>query len=41
MTKVAVLDHWQGVARSSTDWSPLLVCAEVVFLEQAVASELD
>jgi hypothetical protein len=24
MAKVAVLDDWQGVARSSTDWSPLI-----------------
>jgi phosphoglycerate dehydrogenase-like enzyme len=41
MTKVAVLDDWQGVARSSTDWSPLLACAEVVFFEQAFAGEDD
>jgi hypothetical protein len=41
MTKVAVLDDWQGVARSSTDWSPLLARAEVVFFEQAFAGEED
>ena len=35
MTKVVVLDDWQGVARSSTDWSPLLARAEVVFFAHA------
>jgi phosphoglycerate dehydrogenase-like enzyme len=35
MTKVAVLDDWQGVARSSAVWSPLLTRAEVVFFAQA------
>ena len=34
MTKVAVLDDWQGVARSSADWSRLSARAEVVFFEQ-------
>jgi len=32
MTKVAVLDDWQGVARASADWSPLLARADVVSL---------
>jgi phosphoglycerate dehydrogenase-like enzyme len=41
MTKVAVLDDWQGVARSSTDWSPLMAVAEVVFFEQAFRDEDD
>jgi phosphoglycerate dehydrogenase-like enzyme len=41
MVKVAVLDDWQGVARESTDWSPLLARAEVVFFEQAFDSEED
>jgi phosphoglycerate dehydrogenase-like enzyme len=41
MTKVAVLDDWQGVARGSTDWSPLLARAEVVFFEQAFQGEED
>ena len=36
MTKVAVLDDWQGVARSSADWSPLLARAEVVFFARAL-----
>src|SRR5215472_16805836 len=39
--KVAVLDDWQGVARSSTDWAPLMARAEVVFFEQAFADEDD
>jgi phosphoglycerate dehydrogenase-like enzyme len=41
MTKVAVLDDWQGVAKTSTDWSPLQARAEVVFFPQAFASEDD
>jgi phosphoglycerate dehydrogenase-like enzyme len=41
MTKVAVLDDWQGVARGSADWSPLLARAEVVFFAQAFADEDD
>jgi phosphoglycerate dehydrogenase-like enzyme len=39
--RVAVLDDWQGVARSSTDWSSLMARAEVVFFEQAFADEDD
>jgi len=34
MTKVAVLDDWQGVAKSSADWSRLTERAEVVFFEE-------
>jgi phosphoglycerate dehydrogenase-like enzyme len=41
MVKVAVLDDWQGVARSSADWSPLLARAEVVFFAQAFIDEDD
>jgi phosphoglycerate dehydrogenase-like enzyme len=41
MAKVAVLDDWQGVARNSTDWSPLLARAEVVFFGQAFEGEDD
>jgi len=41
MTKVAVLDDWQGVARGSADWSPLLARAEVVFFAEAFADEDD
>jgi phosphoglycerate dehydrogenase-like enzyme len=39
MTKVAVLDDWQGVAESSTDWSPLKAVADVAFFEQAFPDE--
>jgi phosphoglycerate dehydrogenase-like enzyme len=41
MARVAVLDDWQGVARGSTDWSPLLARAEVVFFAQAFDDEDD
>jgi phosphoglycerate dehydrogenase-like enzyme len=41
MTKVAVLDDWQGVARESADWSRLLARAEVVFFAQAFEDEDD
>ncbi len=41
MTKVAVLDDWQGIARSSADWSPLMSRAEVVFFGQAFRDEDD
>jgi hypothetical protein len=41
MAKVAVLDDWQGLARSSADWSPLMARAEVVFFAQAFADEDD
>jgi phosphoglycerate dehydrogenase-like enzyme len=34
MTKVAVLDDWQGIAKSSADWSRLSEHAEVVFFEE-------
>jgi phosphoglycerate dehydrogenase-like enzyme len=39
MTKVAVLDDWQGVARGSADWSALTAKAEVVFFADAFGSE--
>jgi phosphoglycerate dehydrogenase-like enzyme len=39
MTKVAVLDDWQGVAQNSTDWSPLMAVADVVFFEQSFNDE--
>ncbi len=41
MTKVAVLDDWQGVARGSADWSGLQARAEVVFFAEAFADEDD
>jgi phosphoglycerate dehydrogenase-like enzyme len=41
MTKVAVLDDWQGVAKTSADWSPLQARAEVVFFPKAFDDEDD
>ena len=41
MTKVAVLDDWQGVAKTSADWSRLMARAEVVFFDSAFADEDD
>jgi phosphoglycerate dehydrogenase-like enzyme len=41
MTRVAVLDDWQDVARTSTGWSPLEARAEVVFFQQAFQDEND
>ncbi len=41
MIRVAVLDDWQGIARSSTDWSTLSAVAEVVFFEQAFHDEAE
>ena len=34
MTKVAVLDDWQNIARQSADWAPLQKRAEVVFFDK-------
>ena len=39
MVKIAILDDWQGVARSSADWSRLAARAELVFFTDAFASE--
>lgn len=39
MTRVAVLDDWQGIARASADWSALMARAEVVFFGEAFADE--
>lgn len=41
MTKVAVLDDWQGVAQTSADWSKLMTRADVVFFPHAFADEND
>ena len=41
MTKVAVLDDWQNVARSSADWSALEARAELVFFHDAFTGEED
>ncbi|MBB3458703.1 phosphoglycerate dehydrogenase-like enzyme [Rhizobium sp. BK313] len=39
MTKIAVLDDWQGVARASADWSLLSARADVTFFEDALSDE--
>jgi phosphoglycerate dehydrogenase-like enzyme len=41
MTRVAVLDDWQGVAKTSADWSPLQARGEVVFFPKAFDDEDD
>lgn len=37
--KIAILDDWQDVARSSADWSKLAARAELVFFADAFPSE--
>jgi phosphoglycerate dehydrogenase-like enzyme len=39
MSKIAVLDDWQDVARNSADWSPLAARADLVFFPDAFGSE--
>ncbi|MGE0419600.1 MAG: NAD(P)-dependent oxidoreductase, partial [Acetobacteraceae bacterium] len=41
MTKVAVLDDWQGVARGSADWSKLEARAQVTFFTEAFKDQDD
>src|SRR4051812_41982433 len=41
MTRVAVLDDWQRVARDSADWSPLEARADVHFFTEPFGSEND
>ena len=41
MTRIAVLDDWQRVARASADWAPLAARAEVILLEAPFADEDD
>ncbi len=41
MTRVAVLDDWQGVARGAADWAPLQARAEVVFFQDAFRDQDD
>jgi len=41
MTRVAVLDDWQGVARGAADWTTLQSRADVVFFADAFADEND
>jgi phosphoglycerate dehydrogenase-like enzyme len=39
MVKIAILDDWQDVARSSADWSRLAARADLAFFSDAFASE--
>jgi phosphoglycerate dehydrogenase-like enzyme len=39
MTKIAVLDDWQDVARASADWTLLQARAEIVFFHRSFGSE--
>jgi len=39
MTKIAVLDDWQGIAADAADWSALRAQAEVIFFRDAFPSE--
>jgi phosphoglycerate dehydrogenase-like enzyme len=39
MMRIAILDDWQDVARSSADWSRLSARADLVFFADAFASE--
>ena len=41
MVKIAILDDWQDVARSSADWSRLAARADLVFFADGFASEDD
>lgn len=41
MTRLAVLDDWQGVAREIVSWKPLEGRAEIVFFDGAFESEDD
>ena len=41
MTRIAVLDDWQNIAKSSADWSPLEARADVRFFHKPFASEDD
>jgi phosphoglycerate dehydrogenase-like enzyme len=41
MTRIAVLDDWQRIARASADWTKLQARADVVFFEEPFADEDD
>ncbi len=38
MTRIAVIDDWQHIARPSADWSPLAARAELVFFHEPFGS---
>jgi len=39
MTRIAVLDDWQSVARASADWAPVMARAQVEFFHAPFADE--
>ena len=39
VTKIAILDDWQEVARGSADWRPLAARADLTFFVNAFATE--
>ena len=39
MTRIAVLDDWQNIARDSVDWSPVLARADVQFFREPFDGE--
>jgi phosphoglycerate dehydrogenase-like enzyme len=41
VTRIAVLDDWQRVARANADWSPLIARADVTFFETPFTDEND
>lgn len=41
MTRIAILDDWQGVSRQLADWRALETRAELVFFDRAFADEDD
>jgi phosphoglycerate dehydrogenase-like enzyme len=41
VVKIAVLDDWQRVARSSADWSRVAARAEIVFFAEAFGTEAE
>jgi phosphoglycerate dehydrogenase-like enzyme len=41
MTRIAVMDDWQDVARTSADWAALAALADIVFFPEPFADEDD
>ena len=39
MTRVAVLDDWQGIAERIADWSPVSAKAEITFFRDAMKGD--
>ena len=38
MTRIAILDDWQGIAEAAADWSGVRAKADIVFFRDAFAS---